>query len=109
MLESVQQRATKLLDCIAIASLSYEERLKFLNLYSIEDRLKRGDMILMYKIMNNDLNIYIDRDDRERSLILFPVLKETNTRGDHLKIDRSSWKACPPRWVNILVGVTGKG
>ena len=33
----------------------------------------------MYRIMNDDLNI-----DRE---LLFPVLKETNTRGHHLKID----------------------
>jgi len=77
LLESVQRRATKLLD--SIAPLCYEERLKFLNLYSIEDRLKRGDMILMYRIMNDDLNI-----KRE---LLFPVLKETSTRGHHLKID----------------------
>ena len=77
LLESVQRRATKLLDCIA--SLSYEDRLKFLNLYSIEDRLKRGDMILMYRIMNDDLKI-----DKK---LLFPVLKESITRGHHLKID----------------------
>ena len=77
LLESVQRRATKLLDCIA--SLSYEDRLKFLNLYSIEDRLKRGDMILMSRIVNDDLDI-----DRE---LLFPVFKETNTQRHHLKID----------------------
>ena len=77
LLESVQRRATKLLDCIA--SLSYEDCLKFLNLYSIEDRLKRGDMILMYRIMNDDLKI-----DKK---LLFPVLKESITRGHHLKID----------------------
>jgi len=77
LLESVQRRATKLL--ANIAPLPYEERLKFLNLYSIEDRLKRGDMILMYRIMTEDLNI-----SRE---LLFPELKNSTARGHHLKIN----------------------
>jgi hypothetical protein len=77
LLESVQRRATKLLS--NIAPLPYEERLKFLNLYSIEDRLKRGDMILMYRIMTEDLNI--------RRELLFPELKNSTARGHHLKIN----------------------
>ena len=77
LLESVQRRATKLLD--SIATLPYEERLKFLNLYSIEDRLKRGDLILMYRIMTEDLDI-------KRGL-MFPVLKTSTARGHHLKIN----------------------
>ena len=74
-LEDVQRRATKLLN--HIEHLPYEERLKYLNLYSIEDRLKRGDMILMYRLMTNDINI-----DRRK---LFEV-KETKTRGHNLKV-----------------------
>ena len=31
--------------------------MKFLNLNSIEDRLRRGDMILMFRIMKKDLDI----------------------------------------------------
>ena len=75
-LEGVQRRATKLLK--GIESLDYEERLKHLHLYSIEDRLRRGDMILMYRIMTDDINI-----DKTQ---LF-VLKEcSKTRGHHLKV-----------------------
>ena len=74
-LEDVQRRATKLLH--HIEHLSYDERLKYLNLYSIEDRLKRGDMIFMYRLMTNDVNI----DKRK----LF-IVKETKTRGHHLKV-----------------------
>ena len=75
ILEAVQRRATKLLK--SIEHLSYEERLKHLNLYSIEDRLKRGDMIFMFRLMNNDVGI--------DKCTMFAV-KETITRGHHLKV-----------------------
>ena len=80
LLESVQRRATKLLD--SIAHKTYEDRLKFLNLYSIEDRLRRGDMILMFRIMKEDLDIR--RED------LFPCAKLTSTRGHNLKVNHGS-------------------
>ena len=66
--ESVQQRATKLLDCIA--SLSYEDRLKSLNLYGIEDRSKHGDMILMYRIMNDDAHLDVRRNFYSQRVII---------------------------------------
>ena len=44
LIESVQRRATKLLS--SISHLSHEERLKTLNLYSMEERFKQGDMII---------------------------------------------------------------
>ena len=75
MLEAVQRRATKLLK--SIEHLPYEERLKHLNLYSLEDRLARGDMILMYRLMSNDIRIDTSK--------LFTV-KDTITRGHHLKV-----------------------
>ena len=50
ILERVQRRATKLLD--VIKDKPYEERLKDLNLMSLESRRQRGDLIQMYKIIN---------------------------------------------------------
>ena len=48
-LESVQRRATKLIP--SIRNLSYEERLKRLNLFSLSDRRTRGDLIETFKIL----------------------------------------------------------
>ena len=75
-LEGVQRRATKLLKCIE--DMSYEERLKHLDIYSIKDRLMRGDMILMYRIMKDDINI--------RKTDLFSLKEHSRTRGHHLKV-----------------------
>ena len=72
LLESVQRRATKLLD--SIAHKTYEDRSKSLNLYSIEDRLRRGDMILMFRILKD----------------LFPCAKLTSTRGHNLKVNHGN-------------------
>ena len=55
ILEKIQRRATKM--TIAIKDLHYEERLKELKLPSLVYRRRRGDMIIMYKIMNNLVRI----------------------------------------------------
>ena len=50
MIEQVQQQATKLIS--AIRNLSYENRLRKLELTTLKDRRLRGDLIQMFKIMN---------------------------------------------------------
>ena len=50
MIEAVQRRATKLVP--ALSSLSYSDRLKKLHLPTLQYRRKRGDMLLVYKLLN---------------------------------------------------------
>ena len=49
-IEKIQRRATKLI--AEIKQLSYEERLRQLELPSLEHRRRRGDMLQTYKIIN---------------------------------------------------------
>ena len=76
--EKVQRRATKLVP--ELKHLPYEERLKELNLPSLEHRRRRGDMIHVYKIMSK-----IDRVDPEA---LFERADHTGTRGHSQKLFR---------------------
>ena len=50
VLESVQRRATKLVS--SISSLSYEQRLTYLRLTTLELRRVRGDLIQVFKIVH---------------------------------------------------------
>ena len=50
VIERVQHRATKLVS--SIRNISYEKRLKSLNLTTLVERRNRGDMIQIYKIMH---------------------------------------------------------
>ena len=75
-LERVQRKATKMLK--QCKNLSYENRLKMLNLPTLTYRRFRGDMIETYKILNN---VY-DKD-------VVPLLALNNnvkTRGNSLKL-----------------------
>ena len=49
MLEAVQQRATKMI--AGLQHKSYEERLKELDMFHIEYRYLRGDLIQVFKIL----------------------------------------------------------
>ena len=50
-LERIQQRATKLVP--GLSHLPYEARLQHLNLYSLYCRRQRGDLIVVYKLINH--------------------------------------------------------
>ena len=75
-LEKVQRRATKLVH--GLRHFSYQERLERLQLTSLKDRFKRGDMIETYKIMSGKLNVdYTHWFERNPEQI---------TRGHRLKL-----------------------
>lgn len=75
-LEKVQRRATKLIP--SLRNKSYEERLRHLNLYSLEKRRVRGDMIEVWKIMKGKENV-----DRAK---LFTLDENGVTRNNGYKI-----------------------
>ena len=55
LLERVQRRATKIVP--ALRNLTYEERLRRLNLTTLEERRVRGDMIETYKLLTGKEDI----------------------------------------------------
>ena len=56
--EKVQRRATKLLrEC---KNMTYDQRLKYLNLHSLKGRRIRGDLIETYKIFNDMVDVQIE-------------------------------------------------
>ena len=75
-LERVQRRATKLVS--AIRELTYPERLQELQLYSLEQRRLRGDLIETFKILNG-----FERVDQNK---FFKIATVTETRGHDLKL-----------------------
>ena len=74
-LESVQRRATKLIP--SMHNLSYEERLKRLDMFPLRDRRTRGDLIETFKILKK-----IDKIDHEN---LFEM-SHTITRNNGFKL-----------------------
>ena len=75
-IEYVQRRATKLIR--GLRDLTYEERLKTLNLPSLLFRRKRADMIQAYKIING-----LERVDSGK---FFKLSTNTKTRGHSKKL-----------------------
>ena len=80
-LERTQRRATKLVK--NIKHKSYEERLFTLNLMSTLDRRDRGDMIMIYNIINDR----VEMDAR-----FMKMNKESRTRGYNMKLTISRSK-----------------
>ena len=60
LLEGVQRRATKLVQ--SIEDLSYPDRLKELDLYTLEQRRHRGDMITVFKIIQGMMNVDMSKN-----------------------------------------------
>ena len=80
-LEKVQRRATKMVP--ALRKLSYEERLKALDLFSLERRRERGDLIETFKIIKGFEKL-------KTSKFFQMVNKTSKTRGHPLKIYKPS-------------------
>ena len=72
LLEKIQRRGTKLVP--ALAHLPYEERLKYLDLTTLEERRRRGDIIEVYRILSNIDHIQTEDDF---------LLEEGNSRRGH--------------------------
>ena len=75
LLEQVQYRATKIIP--ELSNLPYHERLKRLNLTTLELRRHRGDLIETFKILKNKEGVPKER--------LF-IMNNSSTRGNSLKL-----------------------
>ena len=79
-LERIQRLGTRMIP--GYKEMSYEERLRKLDLPTLEERRERGDMITMYKIVNRfDM---LDRED------LIKMSSSTQLRGHPKKIHKDS-------------------
>ena len=76
-LERIQKIATKMVP--ELEDLPYEERLKEMHLTALKERRERGDLITIYKFMNN-----LEETDR-KDLILRRKGEDRNLKG-HKKI-----------------------
>ena len=104
--ERVQRRATRLVP--AIRDLPYEDRLRALDLPSLYHRRRRGDMITVYQLLRQGLDV-----DHSQ---FFEEATRTSTRGHRWKIQKpravtrarrnvfsvrvvNDWNALPPTVV----------
>ena len=105
-LEKVQRRATRLIP--TIADMQYSERLSTLQLPSLTYRRLRGDLILVYKILNgyftsdfDNLFTYSNNITRGHSLKLFKSFSKLRCRYDYFS-NRiiNDWNSLPDNVVN---------
>ena len=75
-LEGVQRRATRMIK--EVRGLLYEKRLEVLGLYSLERRLRRGDLIQAFEIIKGIDNVECGR--------FFQFDDSKRTRGNRLKL-----------------------
>jgi len=75
--EKVQRRATKQVK--SLRGLSYEQRLKKINLPTLKHRCHRGDMIEVYKILHGIYDTDISQD-------ILQLAQDNRTRGHSSKL-----------------------
>ncbi|XP_063615394.1 uncharacterized protein LOC134788436 [Penaeus indicus] len=78
LLERVQRTATRMVT--GMIGLTYENRLKALDLFSLQRRRMRGDLIETFKITHGFSGLVLDD--------LFHKLPNTGTRGHNLRLQR---------------------
>ena len=77
-IESIQRRATKLVpEC---REMTYDQRLRYLKLYSLKGRRERGDLIQAFKIFNG----YDDLDPNE--IFSQSTYSKTRNQGNKLRV-----------------------
>jgi len=79
LLERVQHRFTRLLP--GMKSLDYNDRLKKLNLWSLEERRNRSDLIELFKILKGISAASLKK--------MFSLASNSRTRGHSMKIVKS--------------------
>ena len=84
--ERMQRRATKLVP--GVRDLPYEGRLRALNLPSLYHRRRRGDMITVYQVLRQGLDIDV--------ATLFTLAAESSTRGHQLTRAPTGGGGYPP-------------
>ena len=105
-IENVQRRATKLL--ASIRDLPYPERLARLKLPSLEHRRKRGDMMEMYKYINNiykcdnpNFETNTNKITRGHSLTIKKGHHRLNLRGNYFTVRAiTTWNDLPESVVS---------
>ena len=80
MLESVQRRATKLIP--GLKNKEYKDRLIELNMFSVRHRFLRGDLIEVFKIMNNIDSVNVDN--------FFEMRGDNGNRGHNFIIKKNN-------------------
>ncbi len=94
VLEKVQRRATKLAP--ELKHLTYEERLKRMNLTTFETRRLRGDLIQQYKIINriDEINWFKQPNQAPSLAYNGPC---SSLRGHRYRMEREIVRNCQPR------------
>ena len=103
MIESIQRNFTRKIS--GMKDLSYYDRLKRLNLMSLQRRRERYILIHTWKIINNfcpnDIGLEVNRNQRLGIKLYYPILKKSSTSAATTIYDNSFSVKAVQLW-NIL-------